>query len=187
MQLNHVLFLLLCAPAVTTLTACAPNADAGAGTDANANTGGGMKDLTDWLTATRQEVVDHRKIAISTPGDNGQDNDAGNRVTITSARLAAVRDPFEPFTRIASAVTASDAVTQQVGDAVIALRLLGIIDDQGTAYALIEADKQILCVAAHDALPSYPITVAAINGQTVEIDRLLPDGSHRNSTLRLGQ
>jgi Tfp pilus assembly protein PilP len=118
------------------------------------------------------------------PDESGHSTDAGRA---SNDLIAATRDPFAPsIPKIAAALPshASDA-TETATPA--SLRLLGTVHDGGAAYALIEADRQVYCVGLKAPLPSYPITVAGIADRTVQLDRLLPDGSRRRTTLRQGQ
>lgn len=110
--------------------------------------------------------------------------------------IAAARNPFAPlFPEAATRNTglkrpalnpSASAIASQAGDAP-ALHLLGTVSGGGKIYALIEAGKRVHCVAANAPLPSYPITVARIAGNAVELERRLPDGSHLRSTLRQGE
>jgi Tfp pilus assembly protein PilP len=127
------------------------------------------------------------KIDPSQAQANPHTNPSGNHI---DNRIITSRDPFAPFVpKIAATpsgmTNSQDATTPAAAPEI--LHLLGTVHDGGKLYALIEADRQVHCVALNASLPSYPITVFRIAHHSVELDRRLPDGSHLRSTLRQGK
>jgi Tfp pilus assembly protein PilP len=155
------------------LPACAPVID----TD--------MRDLKDWQASVRKHIPADKREPSQAP--------ANTSVKQISSRIIASRDPFAlPAPKITMAPSRStktaDATASDTSDSTPALlHLLGTVRDSGKIYALIEADRQVHCVALKASLPSYPITVFRIANHAVELDRLLPDGSHLRSMLRQGK
>jgi Tfp pilus assembly protein PilP len=167
------------------LPACTPRVEAGMASMAD------LRDLKHWQTEARKAAAH---------GLAGKDQADSPDVTveklaatrITATRIAATRDPFAPFLPYADAANHTARTDAAHANAAIAeepvtLHLLGTVHNDGTAYALLEAGKQVHCVALKASLPSYPISVAHITDQAIEIDRRMPDGSHRRSTLRQGE
>jgi Tfp pilus assembly protein PilP len=164
--------------AMLTLPACMPVID----TD--------MRDLKDWQASARKHLpVDSLAHAFANAAEEISKK-ADKREPSINDRIIATRDPFaSPIPKIAMMLsrTINTSNTTSSDPTPALLHLLGTVHDSGKIYALIEADKQVHCVALKAALPSYPITVFRIANHAVELDRLLPDGSHIRSTLRQGK
>jgi Tfp pilus assembly protein PilP len=153
-----------------------------------ANTNADMQDLKTWLAATRRQAA----ASVVTPLPAQVDR-TSNQMQISTqpqppeatpaGQLIATRDPF---VQLVLKVTVPSSV-QEIPAKEATLHLLGTVRDGNTAYALIKADRQILCIASNTSLPSYAIKVTNITDHAITLDRLLPDGSHQHSTLRLGE
>ena len=173
---RHAVLSALSAAALATLAAlqsCAPSSgNQAAKTD--------LPYLKNWLAAVRRQVAAG---ATAPPSDQTNQTDQAQPAG-HGGRIISDSDPFAP--RIHKPVT-PPATQQADASESAALHMLGTIRDGGIAYALIKADKQVFCVATHATLPSYPVTVAGIADQAVELDHLSPNGRHRRSTLRLGE
>ena len=167
--------------AIILLSACMPSGD---------EYGTGLRDLERWQALVWQE----NRMKSDLPGKpvSKEFQTAQNFQQIPPQRIAATRDPFSLLsktgTQLASKHPANDtsAIASETGDEPI-MHLLGTVDDGRKIYALIEAGKRVHCVAVKARLPSYPFTVVRIADNAVELDRQLPDGSHRRSTLRQGE
>jgi Tfp pilus assembly protein PilP len=145
-----------------------------------ADTDADMQDLKTWLAATRRQTT--APVVAPSPM---QDNQIANQMKISTptGQLIATRDPF---VQLVLKVTVPSSA-REIPSKETTLHLLGTVRDGDTAYALIKANRQVLCIASNTSLPSYAIKVTAITDHAIGLDRLLPDGSHQLSTLRLGE
>jgi Tfp pilus assembly protein PilP len=182
------------------LAIAAASAEAGSNTGSNTD----LQDLKTWLATARQQSA----VSVIAPSPAPADRTSNQMQTtmhipmqtptptqiptqaqpqaeeaIPADRIIAMRDPFS---RLAPEVAVPSSV-RDIPAKETALHLLGTVRDGNTAYALIKADRQVLCIASNAFLPSYAIKVTSITDHAVALDRLLPDGSHQRSTLRLGE
>ncbi|MDB5777442.1 MAG: pilus assembly protein PilO [Herbaspirillum sp.] len=151
---------------------------------AAALTGPDREDLQNWLAAAR------RQSAANAAAVEPLEHSAPNPTIATAERIPGDRDPFAPplhRTATISGIPTSPDTEHADAIATAALHMLGTVRERGIAYALIQADQQLFCVAPHAPLPSYPLTVAAVTDHAVELEQRLQDGSLRRSTLRLGE
>jgi Tfp pilus assembly protein PilP len=163
-------------------------AAAGTETTSDAN----MQDLKTWLATARRQTA--ASVVAPSPADADRTSNQMQMQTQISTQpqppevmpageLIATRNPFVQLLR----KVAIPSSIQEIPAKETALHLIGTVRDGNTAYALIKADRQVLCIASNTSLPSYAIKVTSITDHAIALDRLLPDGSHRLSTLRLGE
>jgi Tfp pilus assembly protein PilP len=165
---RHAIFSALLAAMAATLPACKP-ADAD------------MQDLKNWLaTARRHQIAALGGIAPSST----QIAQIQAAAKTSSAQIAATRDPFAPLA--IKTVVSSTPRSESASATQATLHLLGTLHNDNTAYALIKAGRQVLCIASNASLPSYAVKVTNITEHAVALERLLPDGSRQQSLLRLG-
>ncbi|MDB5989049.1 MAG: hypothetical protein JWQ10_452 [Herbaspirillum sp.] len=167
---RHVILPTLLAATAAMLPACKP-------VDAD------MQDLKNWLaTARRQQIAALGSIAPSST----QTAQMQATAKISAIQIIATRDPFAPLAIKIVAPSLSAPGSQSASATEATLHLIGTVHNGSTAYALIKAGRQVLCIASNAPLPSYSVKVTNITEHAVALERLLPDGSRQQSILRLG-
>jgi Tfp pilus assembly protein PilP len=153
-----------------------------------AETDADMHDLKTWLAATRRQTA-----ASAVAPSTAHEDQIANPMQISTQAQPYEATPAgqpiatrDPFVQLALKVIVPSSA-QEIPAKETTLHLLGTVRDGNTAYALIKADRQVLCIASNTSLPSYAIKVTGITDHAITLDRLLPDGGHQLSTLRLGE
>jgi Tfp pilus assembly protein PilP len=167
---RHAILPALLAATAAALSACKPAA-------------ADMQDLKNWLaTARRQQIAALGLIAPSST----QTTPMQPAAKTSAIQIIATRDPFAPLAIKIVTPSLSAPGAQPASATQATLHLLGTVHNGSTAYALIKAGRQVLCIASNASLPSYSTKVTNITEHAVALERLLPDGSRQQSILRQG-